>query len=357
MKKLQITLLTFYAIFSVKTFAQTVEVKAKEPKVKTSAGKYHNPVFEPILADPTVIKADDGWFYAYGTQDNWGDGNPAHLVAVVRSKNLVNWTYVKDAFLTKPAWKEKGGIWAPEVVKVNGKYHMYYAFSTWGDPNPGLGLAIADAPAGPFTDQGKLLLSEEVNVPNSIDPFYIEDQGKKFLFWGSFSNAPTQGTYGVELSDDGKSVPDLTKKIKVAAGDFEAVMIHKRNRFYYFFGSKESCCEAANSKYNVRVGRSKSLFGPYLDKDGKDLRERNAGTVFVHRTEKIAGPGHNSRLITDSKGNDWILYHAMDVKNATVSTGANRRFLMLDKVLWKNDWPEILNAEPSMDEQEAPFFK
>jgi len=357
MRKLQITLFTFLTLFSVNAFAQTVEVQEKSLKSKTSSARYHNPVFEPILADPTVVKADDGWFYAYGTQDNWGDGNPAHLVAIVRSKNLVNWTYVKDAFLTKPSWKEKGGIWAPDVVRVNGKYYMYYAFSTWGDPNPGIGLAIADSPSGPFTDQGKLLLSQEVNVPNSIDPFYIEDQGKKYLFWGSFSDAATQGTYGVALSNDGKSIPDLAKKIKVAAGDFEAVMIHKKDGFYYFLGSKESCCEGAKSKYNVRVGRSKNLFGPYLDKEGKDLRERGVGTVLVQRTEKIAGPGHNSRLITDSKGNDWMLYHAMDVNNPTVSTGANRRFLMLDKVSWKDGWPEILNAEPSMDEQEAPFFK
>jgi len=357
MAKLKVSILTLLTFFSLNTFAQTEEVNEKVRKVKSAAAKYHNPVFEPILADPTVVKADDGWFYAYGTQDNWGDGNPAHLVAVVRSKNLVNWTYMHDAFLTKPKWKEKGGIWAPEVVKVNGQYFMYYAFSTWGDPNPGIGLAVAEKPAGPFTDMGKLFLSDEVSVPNAIDPFYIEDQGRKYLFWGSFSDAPTQGTYGAMLSDDGKSVPDLTKKIKVAAGDFEAVMIHKKDGFYYFFGSKENCCEGAVSRYQVRVGKSKNLFGPYLDKNGKDLKERGAGTVFVHRTEKIAGPGHNSRLITDDDGNDWVLYHAIDVNQPKVSTGANRRFLMLDKVIWKDGWPEILNAEPSMDEREAPFFK
>jgi arabinan endo-1,5-alpha-L-arabinosidase len=153
---------------------------------KLDSTKYKNPVFEPILADPTVVKADDGWFYAYGTMDNWGDGKGAHLIPVVRSKDLVHWTYVKDAFLSKPAWKEKGGIWAPEVVKVNGKYHMYYAYSTWGDPDPGVGLAIADSPAGPFTDNGKLFLSSEVNVPNSIDPFYHGREWQKIRVLGKF---------------------------------------------------------------------------------------------------------------------------------------------------------------------------
>jgi arabinan endo-1,5-alpha-L-arabinosidase len=326
-------------------------------KEKQDSAKYKNPVFQPILADPTVVKADDGWFYAYGTMDNWGDGNGAHLIPVVRSKNLVQWTYVKDAFLTKPVWKEKGGIWAPEVVKVNGKYYMYYAYSTWGDPNPGVGLAIADSAAGPFTDNGKLFLSSEVNVPNSIDPFYLEENGKKYIFWGSFSNAPTQGTYGVELSADGKSIPDLSKKFKVAGGDFEAVMIQKKGDYYYFLGSKESCCEGAKSKYHIRIGRSETVFGPFLDKDGNDLKERGTGSVLIQPNAKYAGPGHNSRWVTDDSGTDWLLYHAIDRSNPHVSTGANRRVLMLDKIVWKNGWPEILNAEPSIENTAAPLFK
>jgi arabinan endo-1,5-alpha-L-arabinosidase len=323
----------------------------------SAAPKYQNPVFEPILADPTVVKADDGWFYAYGTMDNWGDGNGAHLVPIVRSKDLVQWTYLKDAFLKKPDWKEKGGIWAPEVAKVNGKYHLYYAFSTWGDPDPGIGLAIADSPEGPFTDAGKLFLSSEVNVPNSIDPFYMELDGRKYLFWGSFSNAPTQGTFGVELSDDGKTVSDLSKKFKIAAGDFEAVMIQKKDAYYYFFGSKESCCEGAKSKYHIRVGRSKSIFGPFLDKEGLDLIERGTGTMLLHSNDKYAGPGHNARFITDDAGEDWLLYHAIDKSKPYVSTGANRRVLMLDKVIWKEGWPEILASEPSIDSVNAPLFK
>lgn len=330
-------------------------VAQESPKIDST--KYRNPVFEPILADPTVVKAEDGWFYAYGTMDDWGDGNGPHLIPVVRSKNLTDWAYVKDAFLKKPSWKEKGGIWAPEVVRVDGKYYLYYAFSTWGDPDPGIGLAVADAPAGPFSDLGKLFLSSEVNVPNSIDPFYMEESGKKYIFWGSYSNSPTQGTYGVELSADGRTVPDLGKKFKVAAGDFEAVMIQKKGDYYYFFGSKESCCEGAESKYHIRVGRSKLLRGPYLDKEGKDLTVRGTGSVLLHGNEKYVGPGHNARIITDIHGVDWMLYHAINKSNPKVPTGANRRVLMLDKVTWNNGWPEIYNSEPSLNDQNVPIFR
>src|SRR5690606_29034120 len=131
-----------------------------------------------------------------------------------------------------------GGLWAPDINLVNDSYHLYYSFSTCGDPNPGIGVVIASRPEGTFIDQGKLFSSQEINVPNSIDPFFYENEGRNYLFWGSFSDHDTQGTYGIEISPDGRSVPDLSKKFKVAAGDFEAVMIHKKDDFYYFFGSK-----------------------------------------------------------------------------------------------------------------------
>ena len=320
-----------------------------------AANKYRNPVFQPILADPTVVKdSASGYYYAYGTQDYWSTDNKTHLVAIVRSKDLAIWNYVADAFASKPTWKDKGGIWAPDVVSVGGKYHLYYAYSTWGDPDPGVGLAIASSAGGPFTDQGKLFLSSEAGVPNSIDPFYIEDNGKKYLFWGSFSNSSTQGTYGVPLSDDGKSVPDLTAKFRIAAGDFEGVMVHKHGNYYYFFGSRGSCCNGASSTYELRVARAQHLQGPYLDKNGNDVTARGNGTLVLSKNSWYVGPGHDSRIVADTQGNDWILYHAMDATNAMIG-GVNQRALMLDRVNWDAaGWPVINDGTPSYTEQTKP---
>lgn len=327
------------------------------PPEPVGATEYINPVFKPILADPTVIKdpASD-YFYAYGTEDYWEVDKKNHLVAIVRSKDLVNWLYIGDAFTVKPAWKSSGGIWAPDIALVNGKYHLYYSYSTWGDTNPGVGLAVAALPSGPFADAGKLFLSSEIGVPNSIDPFYYEDGGKKYLFWGSYSNAATQGTYGVELADDGKSVKDMSRKFKIAAGDFEGVNLFKKGKYYYFFGSKNNCCDGAASIYQVRVGRSENLEGPYLDKAGKDIAVPGNGTLILQRNDQYAGPGHNARLITDKNGSDWMLYHAMDVKNAMIGT-VNQRALMLDKVNWDTDgWPLVHNGYPSFSKQTKPVF-
>lgn len=327
------------------------ENEIPEPKPEPSNPEtYTNPVFGPVLADPTVIRSDDGWFYAYGTEDNWGDGKENHLIPIIRSKNLTEWTYLRDAFVSKPSWKKEGYLWAPDIVKVGNTNYLYYAVSLWGDPDPGIGLATANSLSGPFIDYGKIFTSVEIDVPNSIDPFFFEENGKKYLFWGSFSTSATQGTYGVELSEDGRSVASPTTKFKVAAGDVEAVMIHKRNGYYYFFGSKGSCCEGVNSTYHVIIGRSNNLRGPYLDKSGKDLAIRGNGTVILKGNETYAGPGHHSRIITDDEGTDWLLYHA--IHKATASD----RVLMLDKVNWVNDWPVIGQGSPSTTEQKAPVF-
>jgi len=327
------------------------------PQLIDDAGSFVNPVFEPILADPSVVRdPNTGLFYAYGTQDNWGDGHGSRLIPILRSANLVDWEVVGQAFSAKPAWKDEGGLWAPDVSYVNGRYYLYYAYSTWGDPNPGIGVAVASSPKGPFIDKGKLFTSKEVNVPNSIDPFFFEENGEKYLFWGSFSDAPTQGTYGVRLADDGFSVPNPGEKFKIAAGDWEAVTIHKREGFYYFFGSKGSCCEGANSQYHVLVARSADLRGPYLDRNGKDIAERGHGTLLLQGNETFAGPGHNARLIQDDNGADWLLYHGIDKSQGTVSSGASRRMLMLDQIIWRDGWPEIDGGVPSTTPKKAPWF-
>ena len=312
---------------------------------------YTNPVFEPVLADPSIVRSAD-YFYAYGTEDDWGSSGGYHLVPVVRSTDLVNWEYLTDAFNVKPSWKDEGGIWAPDVSEVNGKYYMYYSFSTWGDSDPGIGLAIADQPQGPFADQGKLFLSQEIGVTNSIDPFFIEDKGKKYLFWGSFN-----GIYVVELSSDGTQVAG--EKVKVAHDHLEAAYVHRKDGSYYLFGSEGSCCAGAGSTYQVKVGRSQSLLGPYFDKNGNDMASGAWGELLIRGNSEdfgFAGPGHNAEIITDNEGVDWFLYHAIKKSNPLLDNGATRRPLMLDKITWEEGWPVIKDLVPGLTSQPAPVF-
>lgn len=319
---------------------------------------YQNPLFEPDLADPTIVRGSDGWFYAYGTENQWSTGIN-RLVPILRSKNLVKWEYAADAFTTRPTWKNDGGIWAPCVIHYDydGKYYMFYSFSTWGDSNPSIGVAVSDLPYGPFQDQGKLFDSQSIGVANSIDPFFLELKVgrylKRYLFWGSF-----QGIYGIELTQDLKSTTG--EKFKIAGNAFEASYIYPKDGKFYFFGSCGSCCEGADSQYHVTIAVADDIKGPYLTKDGKSiLNDGQEGSPFLKGDGRVkwVGPGHNAEIITDDKGHDYFLYHAVDVANPLLPGGATRRPLMMDEIHWVDGWPTITNGVPSTTRQRAPYFE
>ena len=200
------------------------------------------------------------------------------------------------------------------------------------------------APEGPFIDCGMMFRSDGIKVQNSIDPFYIEDSGNKYLFWGSF-----RGIYYIELTKDGLQVKEGCKPIKIAGTAFEGTYIHKRDGYYYLFASIGTCCEGIKSTYTTVVGRSKSLFGPYLNKKGEFMMD-NKYEVLIGKNKQFVGTGHNSEIITDNNGTDWIMYHAVKVSEP------HGRVLMLDKVEWKDGWPVVNNSTPSLV-SERPKFK
>lgn len=312
----------------------------EKEKVPAKDTKYKNPVIALSLPDPTIIKAKDGYFYLYATEDT-------RNTPIYKSKNLIDWDFIGTAFTneTRPTFEPKGGLWAPDICYINGKYVLYYSMSVWGGEwTCGIGAAVADKPEGPFIDRGKLFQSKEIGVQNSIDQFYIEEKGKKYLFWGSF-----RGIYGIELSNDGLSIKEGAEKKRIAGTAFEGTYIHKKGKYYYLFASIGSCCEGVKSTYKLVVGRSKSLFGPYLDKDGKDMMD-NGYTVVIGPNSRFVGNGHCSEIVQDKKGNDWIFYHGVDLENP------KGRVLLMDQVRWNKDgWPYIEGNSPSLS-AEKPIF-
>lgn len=302
---------------------------------------YANPVVPRSLPDPTVIRANDGWFYLYATED-------IRHTPIYRSADLVEWEFRGTAFTagTRPDFEPKGGLWAPDINLVNGKYVLYYSMSVWGGEwTCGIGVATADSPEGPFTDQGKLLRSNEIGVQNSIDPFFITENGRNYLFWGSF-----RGIYVIELTADGLAILPGAEKKKIAGTAYEGTYILKRGGFYYMFASIGSCCEGINSTYTTVVGRSENLMGPYLDKAGRPMME-NRHEVVIRGNDRFVGTGHNSEIVTDDQGKDWVLYHAVDKLNP------RGRVLMLDEVQWDQGWPLVGNGTPSMEWKRPVFGK
>lgn len=309
---------------------------------------YQNPVFNHDFPDPNLVEGKDGFLYAYSTQASWKKENfgDQYTIPILRTKNLVNWTVVGDALTKKPDWKSEGGIWAPDAAYYKNTYFLYYSYSTWGDPNPGIGVATSKKPEGPFTDHGKLFLSKEIGVNNSIDPFFFENEGKPYLIWGSF-----HGIFGVELSEDGLHVKG--QKFQIGGNAYEGSLIYKKDGYYYYFGSTGTCCEGEKSTYQVKVTRSSTFEGPYTDKEGKNLLE-NGGTLLLQKNpdkDGFIGPGHNGDIVTDKAGQTWMIYHAFDKKEPI------RRVMLLDKIQWKEGWPVVDKAQPSFERLEGPVFR
>ncbi|MBO4943591.1 MAG: family 43 glycosylhydrolase [Muribaculaceae bacterium] len=302
------------------------------PGLSLGAKDYKNPVIDRSVPDPTVLRVD-GTYYLYGTEDT-------HNLPIFKSDNLVDWTFVGTAFTdeTRPKMVPGGALWAPDIQKIGDKYVLYYSKSKWGGEwECGIGVATSDSPEGPFTDQGKLFISKEINVQNSIDPVLYTENGKHYLFWGSF-----HGIYGIEMTDDGLALAPGAKPRQISGSLTEGTNILKRGDYYYLVGSAGSCCEGEKSTYRVMVARSKDLFGPYLDREGRPAMD-NYLTEMMVRSDKVVGPGHNANFVKDDAGNDWMVYHGFDA--AAPEKG---RKVYLDRIVWdKEGWPTVDKGMPS----------
>lgn len=316
-------------------------------QLATSA--YSNPVIDTDFPDPAVIKAPDGFYYAYATQTE-RDGKWLNL-QVARSPDLLSWEILGDALPVKPVWASKTqDFWAPDVIRDGSRYVMYYsAKPDTADERHGLCLAVATAshPQGPFTDMGKPLQCGEGFV--NIDPMAFDDpaSGKRLLYWGSgFEPIKVQ-----ELATDRMSFATGSEPIDLISPNpvkdafpvlVEGAWVERRGGWYYLFYSGDNCC-GAKANYAVMIARSRSATGPF------ETLEQASGTphsIILEKRGKWIAPGHNS-IATDDEGRDWILYHAVDVgrPRAKPTDDVNtRRVMLVDRIEWRNGWPVVASA-------------
>ena len=167
-----------------------------------------------------------------------------------------------------------------------------------------------------------------MNVENSIDQYFYEEDGKYYMLWGSFF-----GIYIMELdvTDDVMITPKLDTKRQIAGNAYEGINLWKRDGYYYLIGSIGSCCEGQKSTYTTVVARSKDLFGPYVDKQGGQMLD-NKHEVILHKNDRFVGTGHNSTLLEDDEKNTWMLYHAFELERLDA-----QRQVLLDRILWDED--------------------
>ena len=320
---------------------------------------YVNPVLDKDFPDPAVIRASDGYYYAYATQ-TLRDGEWINI-QVARSKDLVEWEQLGDALPEKPGWaRTTQDFWAPSVIFDGKTYFMYFSATPdvchHHERGHALAVATSESPEGPFLDMGMpLLLGMGFEY---IDPMAFDDPvtGKHLLYWGSgFQPIKVQ-----ELGPDRMSFAPNSAPIDLIwpngkNGSFprlvEASWVIHREGYYYLFYSGDNCC-GPDADYGVMVARSESPVGPF-----ETLEQAKAvpHSLILFKNDRWLAPGHNC-IAQDSAGEYWIVYHAIDVNKPrqTQEDEINsRRILLIDRVEWHDGWPWV--GTPSYEPREAPL--
>lgn len=339
-------------------------------RVETPSGQYVNPL--PIklpdgklaesCPDPSIIHGqqpgDDFW-YLYCTNEKFSDAGAVHLMPISKSADLINWTYVGDVFSRMPAWVGDGGwLWAPDIQFFNGRYYLYYAVSNTLVGGSAIFVATSDSPTGPWSASSTPVVAPERSpccgggMRDVIDPFVLSDGDQKYIMFGSFNG----GIVGRLLSADGMS-SDRSTEVQIGPPDrYEAPYIIRHDGYFYLFASAGRCCSGEFSGYGVFAARSTNPLGPYIDRDGNSLLEARVGgtPVLAMNGNKWIGPGHNA-VATDASGQDWIVYHAIDVNKPVYNRSWTRRPVLIDAIQWVDGWPRVRGgAGPSEDPQPAP---
>ncbi|GIE95687.1 hypothetical protein Ari01nite_31520 [Paractinoplanes rishiriensis] len=290
---------------------------------------------DPIAHDPTIIK-QGRYYYSFIT----GDIATRTYLPMRRSADLRNWTDLGVVFSTAPAWitaelgVTPGDFWAPDITYFGGKYHLYYAASSFGTNNSVIGLATNDTldPASPryrWVDQGLVLRSSTPDNFNAIDPEVVLDGGQAWLAFGSFWD-------GIKMRKldrrTGKPDPADTTLYSLASrggASIENPAIVKRGGYYYLFVSFDFCCRGVNSDYRVAVGRSSSLTGPYLDRAGVPMLS-GGGTELLRGYHEFRGTGGG-----DVIGNDYFAHHYYDLYDEALPK------LSVRPISWSRGWPSL----------------
>jgi arabinan endo-1,5-alpha-L-arabinosidase len=303
--------------------------------------------------DPVAIKEGDT-YYLFGT----GNG-----IDIRRSKDLIEWERVGRVFEEIPAWTFEavpgfqGHMWAPDISRVNGKYWLYYSVSTFKSKVSAIGLTInetldPDASNYAWRDQGMVVASSRASDFNAIDPNLIADEaGNYYLAWGSFWTGlkmtridAATGKPAADLTAHPAAIiplasrgPDNDREGPFDTNAIEAPFIVRHEDYYYHFVSFDLCCRGENSNYKLAVGRSPSVAGPYVDRDGREMNLGGGTLLLAGYGPLVHGPGHNAVLQDD--GRDWLLHHMYD------KTRRFRPRLQIRPLVWDEEgWPLVGGA-------------
>jgi arabinan endo-1,5-alpha-L-arabinosidase len=287
--------------------------------------------------DPSLIK-QGSTYYVFSTDT----GQPGHI-PIRCSSDLKRWTLCGQVFDAIPGWIPPlipgvTGLWAPDISFFSGKYHVYYAASTFGSNRSLIALAtnVTLDPSSPdyaWLDEGVVVESQTSDDWNAIDPnIFTDEQGRVWMSWGSFWGGikmrrldPLTG----KLSTEDVTLYSLAAR--PVEKSIEAPFIIWKDS-YFLFVSFDRCCLGAESTYKIMAGKSNEVTGPYADRSGTPMMT-GGGTLLLAGEGAWRGPGGQS-LYRDG-ATDLLVYHAY-----SASTG--RPSLQISRLLWTDGWPQVL---------------
>jgi beta-xylosidase len=315
---------------------------------------YTNPVYPHDFADPFALRVGRT-YWAYGTAAP--DGASGRHFPVLRSEDLVHWTYVAHAL--EPL-RDPAGVnyWAPEAAARDGKFFLYYSATTSAsDEHHRLRVAIADNPTGPFRDSGRELMPEQ-GFTIDASPFVDPRSGRAYLFFATdYTDDEPHGTglAVVALKDNMIEVAGKPRLVVRASSDWQ---IYERDRNYkgrtwkawhcvegpfaLYHDGAYYCLYSGGAwytpNYGVGFARASDPLGPWRD----DFAQHGP-YVLKGIAGKVLGPGHNSVVLGPDDQTLHIVYHAWDA-------GRTARRMCIDPLIWTHDGPRC--DGPSVGERE-----
>lgn len=278
-------------------------------------GNNHNPVFEGWYADPEgIVFGDRYWIYPTYSAPY----NEQVFMDCFSSADLVNWEKherIIDTTVVKWAWR---AMWAPAIVEKDGKYFLFFAANDiQSDEEPGgIGIGVADNPAGPFKDYlGKPLLDKFHNGAQPIDQFVFHDKdGQYYMIYGGWRHCNIvrlkDDFTGFLPFDDGTVFKEITPE-----GYVEGPFMFIRNGKYYFMWSEGGW---TGPNYSVAYAIADSPFGPF----------ERIGKILKQDPTVATGAGHHSVIQVPGTDEYYIVYH----RRPLGETDGNHRETCIDRM-------------------------
>ena len=271
----------------------------------------------PYIHDPSTIAECDGKYYTFGT----GGGG-------LISED--GWTWNSGA-------ERPGGGAAPDVMKIGDRYLCIYGATGGGLGGGHAGRILtmwntARDPKSPdikWSEAVHVCASDGMEDQDAIDPGLLLDPttGRLWASYGTYF-----GTIRLIELDPKTGFRVKGNKEKDIAIDCEATDLLYRDGWYYLLGTHGTCCDGVNSTYNIVVGRSRSVEGPYIDNVGRDMFH-GGGKMVIAAGDRKTGPGHFGRTVIEDGVEVMSCHFEADFDLSGRST------LGIRPLLWKNGWP------------------